>query len=136
MPIKGKGETIEVTQVVVSLFDAGRRDAFDRTSGEKVGELGVQAGQFVVADKAVQAKDQLITDEAHGVIRPVETADFSYRFVYRRTNRYESHVVGGNQLFVEQFQGYELIPTLPVRTPRGIEQHDRGDGTLAGLDQG
>ena len=113
-----------------------RVDRADPALDDHRGELLTECSEFVVADRPMEAEDELVADKAHRVVRTVEVADLVDRLLDGVGNSHETHVVGRDESRIAEFRRDEVVPMVPVGPAGFVEQDDGGRGGLAGLDEG
>src|SRR3989337_653959 len=115
---------------------APRYPPAERTRGEDIGEVPPDPGQGIPGKGAGKPDDQLLSDIPHAVEDPVEAQDLLHGFLHVVGDPEEGKVLGGNQLPAEQVPRHELLPESPVVPPGLVQENDREERALPGLQEG
>src|SRR4030095_15956711 len=84
----------------------------------------------------LQPDDEKVLHEPCGMKISVEACDNLYRLIRIVRDLVKIKVIRRNQLIPEQMLANMLVPRLPVRPARTIDQHEWHQLAFAGLHQG
>jgi hypothetical protein len=108
----------------------------DGAGFDEIGEVGVEAFDVGVAETALEADDEFVSDEAIGMEDSVEVFEFVDGFFDVVGDAEEGEVVFGDEAAGEEFVAEEGVEGFPVGSARGVDHDEGEDGGFAGLDEG
>src|SRR5262245_34359452 len=132
--VEGQDQARQIGELVELLrYRSGREP---RRPRQDVGELVLELGEVPGMDRTSESEDQIVADDARGVVDPVEARDLADGLVGRIHDPEQRRVLRIDEPALHQGPRDPPMPDAPVRLGPGFDQHHRHQRGLARLHQG